>query len=1064
MKHRFLQKLSVRFLNRFAGFRPAATAFLIVLLCMTSLSGYAQPRQVSGQVTDETGSALPGVNVLLKGTSQGTISDVDGNYSINVPDNNAVLQFSFIGYTTQEVTVGNQSTIDIQLSQDVRTLSEIVVVGYGTQKKSDITGAVTSVGSKELQEVPVANMQQALQGRAAGVEVQRVGTTPGATARIRIRGERSINGSNDPLIVLDGIPYEGSISDINPDDIASLNVLKDASATAIYGSRGANGVIIVTTKRGEAGETRVSLNSYYGISPVARKYDMFNSEEYSAMRDISGYTDNYEPEEIEGMRLGRNTDWQELMYGDGYITNHNLGLRGGSETAQYSVSGGYFKETTVLPGQDFQRFSLNGTVDTKVGKRMDFGMNTLNSVSYQNGAQFINRQPNTPGAYTDGGSLMYPILALSPLMPAYDESGEIFLKPAGNQTDKVEQYNPLLLKDNDNDWTDRIRRFRSFNSLFAQYEIIDGLKYRFNLGLDFNQANAVQFQGADSYFRAAKGNRASVRNQEQFSWTAENLLTYDKTIANDHRITVTGLFSAQESTTWSTYVSKDSVTADFIQFYNLGLSSPSANLTLNGDESTWGLLSYMARVNYAFRDKYLVTVTYRRDGSSRLANKWHNYPAVAVGWNITEESFMKDQDIFSVMKLRVGYGQTSNQSLPPYTTKGGVRGVNGDVPIRYNYGSQRVIGYLPTRIPDESLDWEYTDTWNVGMDFGLWQDRITGSVEWYDAQTNKLLYNRQLPISAGYQDAFQTNVGRMENKGVEVSINANIITSSSNGFTWSADINWFRNRNKILELAPGEERSIANGLHVGHPLTAIYNFRKLGIWQLDEAAEAAEFGQLPGELKVADISGPNGEPDGELDQEYDRTVIGDQEADWQGGFTNRFTYKGLDLSIVTYARFGGLLMSYLHAPNGAYLTNNNGIRNGLDIDYWTPDNPTNWFPAPNSALPGGASDSWSTLAYYDASFVRVRSINLGYTLPSSILGKINAQSLRIYFTAQNPFLLYAPYVTKWNGVDPEPTGEGTTGIVSQGAGFRTTGVNQNLVISASTPPTRSYILGLNVTF
>lgn len=1033
----------------------------IILFGLLSLPAQAQ-LAVSGKVTStEDGEGLPGASVVIKGSTTGTVSDIDGDYSIQASEDD-ILVFSFVGYRQQEIRVGSQQQINVELEFDMQSLSEVVVVGYGTQKKSDITGAVSIVGSREIGEVPVANMQQALQGRAAGVEVQRVGTGPGATARIRIRGQRSINGSNDPLIVLDGIPFEGNISDINQDEIATINVLKDASATAIYGSRGANGVILVNTKRGKPGETRLSFDSYYGVSTVARKYDLYNAEEYAAMRDISGYTDGYEPEEVEGMALGRNTNWQDLMYEDGYITNHNLGISGGNDNGLYAVSGGYLKTTTILPGEDFERYSLKTTFDTKVGARLKIGLNSLNSLSYMHGAQFINQQPNTPGAF--GGSVMYPILALSPLMPAYDANGDIFIRPAGNQTDKVGQFNPLLLKENNNDWTDEIRRFRSFNSAFAEFEIIEGLKYRLNVGLDFSQANSAQFQGADSYHRPNQGNRARVRNAEQLSWTAENLIIYDKTFADDHQITFTGLYSAQQSTSWNTMVSKDSVTADFIQFYDLGIASPSSNQLLDGGEQTWGLISYMARINYSFRERYLLTLTARRDGSSRLANKWHNYPAMAVGWNVAEEPFLQNQSIVSAFKLRVGYGQTSNQSVAPYTTLGGVSPDNGGVPIRYNYGSTRVVGYLPARIPDESLDWEYTDTWNVGLDFGLLLNRITGSVEWYNAQTNNLLYNYQLPITSGYQDAFQTNLGRVENKGIEVSISADIIESVDDGFTWSTDLNWFMNRNKLLELAPGEERNIANGLHVGYPLTAIYNFEKLGVWQEDEADEATTFGQVPGELKVADLSGPDGEPDGVISEEYDRKVIGDQQADWQGGITNRFTFKGFDLSIVTYARIGGLLMSYLHAPNGAYLTNNNGIRNGLDVDYWTPDNPTNWFPAPNSALPGGAANSWSTLAYYDASFVRVRSINLGYNIPATIAGKIGAQSLRVYFTARNPFLLYAPYVTKWNGVDPEPTGQGSTGIVSTGAGFRTNGENQNLVISASTPPTRSFILGINVTF
>ncbi len=1044
--------------------RTRYLSWLLILAAFVSSSSLFAQSRVSGTVIDETGSGMPGVNILVKNTTNGTTTDANGAYSLNVSsDDNAILVFSFIGYNTQEIALGGRTTLDVSLEPNIESLEEIVVVGYGVQKKSDVTGSLVSVDAKALSEVPVANVQQALQGRAAGVEVQRMGTAPGATARIRVRGERSINGSNDPLIVLDGIPFEGSITDINPDEIESLNVLKDASATAIYGSRGANGVVIITTKRGKAGETRVTLNSYYGVTTVAKKYDLFNAEEYATMRDRAGFTEGYQPEEIEGMAIGRNTDWQDLMYENGLITNHNLGISGGTEKGRYAVSGGYYKETTILPGQDFARYSLKTTFDNNIGKRVRVGLNSLNSLSYSNGSQFVNQQANTPGAF--GGGIMYPILSMSPLMPAYTANGEVFRTPAGNQTDRTQQYNPLLLQGNEDTWTDRIRRFRSFNSAFAEVEIIEGLKYRLNAGFDFSQANSAQFQGQDSYFRTQnQSNRARVRNEEQISWTVENVLSYEKTFADDHRLTFTGLYSAQQSKSWSTLVSKDSIGADFIQYYNLGIASPTSNQLLDGGEATWGLLSYMARLNYAFKDRYLLTFTFRRDGSSRLAEKWHNYPAVAVGWNIAEEAFMTNQNALSMLKLRVGYGQTSNQSVAPYTTLGGVSPNNGGVPIRYNYGTSKVVGYLPARIPDTSLDWEYTNTWNVGLDFGLLEDRISGSIEWYNAQTHNLLYDYQLPITSGYQDAFQTNLGRVENKGLEVSVSATIINSQNGGFTWNADVNWFFNRNKLLELAPGEERNIGNGLHVGYPLTAMYNYRKLGVWQEEEAAQAAEYGQVPGQLKIADLSGPEGVPDGVFSEEHDRTVIGDQQADWQGGITNRFTYKGFDFSFVTYARFGGLLMSYLHAPNGAYLTNNNGLRNGLDVEYWTPENRSNWFPAPNSALPGGAANSWSTLAYYDASFIRVRSINLGYTVPGSIASRIGAQSLRAYFTVQNPFLLYAPYVTKWNGVDPEPTGQGATGIVSTGAGFRTGGQNQNLVISASTPPVRSFILGINVTF
>ncbi len=1052
MKRKILQNQPP--LQRFIGlFR----IWGIILMFSLALPAAAQTT-VKGKVTDETGASMPGVNIVLKNTVIGTTSDANGDYSIaHTEEGSITLVFSFIGYKTHEELVSGRSIINVAMETDTKTLSEILVVGYGTQKKSDITGSLVSVGSKELREVPVANMQQALQGRAAGVEVQRVGTAPGGDTRIRVRGERSVFGSNAPLIVLDGIPYEGGLNDINPDEIATINILKDASATAIYGSRGANGVVLITTKRGESGKTRLSFDSYYGVTTVAKKYDMFNAEEYAAMRDYTSVWP-YRPEEVEGMSLGRNTDWQDLMYQNGFITNHNVGVSGGTEVAQFAVGAGYYNESTILPGQDFERFSVKATVDTKIGKRLKLGVNSLNTVSFSNGTQFVNQQPNTPGAF--GGSMMYNMLSLSPLMPAYTANGEIFQRPAGNLDDASQNYSPLYLKENNNEWVDRVRRLRTFNSLYAEFEIVNGLKYRFNLGLDYSQQNSGQFQGQDSYFRTNNlFNRAQVRNGEQYSWVAENILTYDKTFAEKHRLTLTGLYSAQQTRGYSTQTYQDHIAANFIEFYNLGLSDPAGQTILNGDESTRGLLSYMARANYAYDDRYLLTFTYRRDGSSVLANKWHSYPAIAVGWNVLNESFIPDIPVLNSLKLRLGYGQTSNQSVNPYSTLGGVNNSYQGVPIKYNYGvNTQVSGYLPTKIPDTTLDWEYTTTTNIGLDFGLLEDRITGAIDWYTAKTNNLLFPQTLPITSGYPDSFDTNIGEMENKGLEISLGGTAVKTSS-GFTWEVDLNWFYNRNKLTKISSGVDRIINNGLFVGHPTSAIYDYRKLGVWQLDEAAQAAEFGLVPGQLKLADLNG-----DGVITEEGDREVIGNQQPKWQGGITNRFRFKGFDFSFVTYMRFGGTLLSYLHAPNGAYLTNMTGQRNGLKVDYWTPTNPTNEFPAPGSSLPGGASTAWTTLAYYDASFIRVRSINFGYTIPRTVADKIGAQSVRVYFTAQNPFLLYAPYVKDHNGVDPEPTGQGATGAVATAPSLRTGGQNPALIISASTPPTRSYILGLNIAF
>ncbi len=897
--------------------------WLTLLLLSAALSLSAQTVTIKGKVTDDTGAGLPGVNIVVKNTTNGTTSDFNGDYTIQVSSKDeVVIVYSFIGFKTKEEAVGGRTVIDVMMETDVQSLSEIVVVGYGVQKKSDITGSIASVSSESLREVPAANLQQALQSRAAGLEIQRVGTTPGAGAQIRIRGERSISGSNDPLIVLDGIPYQGSITDINPDEIQSVEVLKDASATAIYGSRGANGVIIVTTKRGIAGPTRVNFDSYYGVATIARKYDVLNAEEYQTLRDISTWNQGYMPEEVEGMALGRSTDWQDLMYQPGYITNHNVNVSGGTEDSQFSVGTGYFKETTVLPGQDFTRGSLRATMDFKIGEKVKVGLNTINSLSITNGSQF--------------GLNMFPILALSPLMPAYNADGSINITPSGNIDDQLSTYSPLLVKDNEDEWVDRVRRLRTFNSAYAEYEIIEGLKYRLNAGLEVQLQESNQFRGADSYFRPRLGNIARIGNSQEWSYTLENLVTYDKTIGDNHRISATALFSVQESQFTSNFMQKDSINAEFIQYYDLGQSNQSITSlpTYGGSESKWGLISHMVRLNYAYADKYLITVTGRRDASSRLGGKSTIYPAVSLGWNITKETFMESIGVLSNLKLRVGWGETSNQSIAPYATLGGVTSDIGGRPVRYNYGSQIVQGYYVGTAPNANLDWEFTRTTNVGLDFGLLSDRITGSIDWYNSQTNNILYGLSLPASSGIPGNFTSNIGEMENKGFEIQITSNNVRSS-NGFTWSTDLNVFWNRNKLLKLNDGFVRNIGNGLHIGHPLSAIYDYKKLGIWQTDEATEAASFGQLPGQLKIADLSGPDGTPDGVINQ-FDQTVIGSGQADWQGGITNRFNYKGFDLSIVAYVRVGGLLNSAVHAPFGGYLTQLDGRRNQLDVDYWTP--------------------------------------------------------------------------------------------------------------------------------
>jgi TonB-linked SusC/RagA family outer membrane protein len=1036
--------------------------FILLLLCSAMLYSQTKTITVHGIVTDPNGKPISGASVTSAKSTTGTSTDLNGAFELKVPDGSSI-QFSSIGYDFFDIRVKDGSgPLQIKLTPKMSDLDQVVVVGYGTQKKRDVTGSVVSVNERSLREVPVPNLQQGLQGKAAGLEIQSTGSTPGSSGMIRIRGTKSINGSSDPLIILDGIPYSGSLSDINPDDIASVDVLKDASSTAIYGSRGANGVIMLTSKKGKAGVPKVSYNGYYGSGKVSFKYPVYNPAEYMAMRSIGTYSSGYMPIEKIGLAQGRTTDWQDLMYQAAHKTDNNLTVSGGSENGTtYSLGAGYYNENAVLPGQDFTRYSVRGNLDSRIGKKIRVGLNTLNTSGVTNGSQFMKY------------GLMFPILSLSPLSPS-DTNGVTVMQPAGNPDDGL-TYNPLMAKTSNN--VDRITRWHSFNSLYGEYEIISGLRYRFNLGLDYIHEEDDQFKGQDTknndinqphnYYNAGKGNYAYVNNATTFSYTAENLLYYDKTIKEKHRINFTGLYSIQETSTHNTSVSKDSIDQDFIQFYNLGQANTTHPPIVGGGEIKEALISYMARVNYAYDNRYMLTLTWRRDGSSHLAegNKWHPYLGASAGWNITNEKFIKDVSWLSNLKLRAGYGQTSNQSVAAYSSLGQVSNMaylaDGQTTYKYNFGNAIVTGYNLLNLPNPSLDWEYTKTLNIGLDYGFLNGRITGAIDYYNQKTDKILYSQKLPPTSGVQGTYTTNLGNMDNWGMEFSVSSvNIKPSHASGFSWTTDLNLFFNKNKLTNLGDGSTKIEQNQLFVGYSMTSIYDYKKLGIWQTNEAAEAAKFNSVPGQLKLEDHSGPNGKPDGVIDNN-DKYIIGNCDAKLQGGMTNRFAYKNFDLSIVMYARFGGLLISQIHQPTSLYLTQLAGNRNQIAVDYWTPNNPTNWFPSPaNVVSPIGAA--MSTLGYYDATFVKIKSINFGYSFQPSLLKAMHAQSLRAYVSVDNVATLFSPY-QKQTGIDPEGTGTGDQSVSPLG-NIRAGGFNPYITIGASTPRVRTVLLGLNVTF
>ncbi|MDX1940377.1 MAG: SusC/RagA family TonB-linked outer membrane protein, partial [Saprospiraceae bacterium] len=854
--------------------------FFLLGFCFTA---NAQNVNVEGRVyAEDSKEALPGVNITIKGTTNGTITDVDGYYSINV-SSDATLVFSFLGYKTQEITVNNSRTIDVTLAIDATSLDEVVVIGYGTQRKRDVTGSVTSVSESELKEVPAPNLITQLKGRAAGVSIVSNGSTPGSSGQIRIRGNRTItnsqgasDGLDGPLLVVDGIPFPGSINDLNPEDIASLDILKDASATAIYGSRGAGGVLLITTKRGRSDRTVISYDSYVGFSNILDKYDVYNGQEYAQLKaDAAKYnrstpgTTSYAltQAEQEALDAGVSTDWQDLIYETGVMTNHQLSVSGGNESTQYGLGGGYFLEGGIVPNQKFERFSLRTTIDHRINKTFKLGLNSLNTLSYS----------NTPG----GGGVPSGLVRLTPLASPYDANGDVNLFPAIGSID-ANSISPLTLITKEDAILAQNRRLRTFNSLYGEIRIAEGLRYRFNAGLDYRQDNGSGYNGILTYVNNAQvqsSSNASISNSEAWSYNLQNLLYYDKTFGAKHKIGFIGLFEVTKDHFKGSRFTVTGVPADYIKNSNFSLAAGQPVADPNGNSfSEVGLISYMGRLNYSFANKYLVTVTYRVDGSSTLApgNQYFTYPAFGLGWNLSEESFLKDNKLISNLKIRGGWGISGNRNVGAYSTLGSLSS------NFYNFGTSvagQQLGYLVTDLANSSLGWQSTNQWDVGLEFGLFKDRITGSIDVYEQNTKDILLQVSLPPSNGAGSTFK-NLGKTRGRGLEAALTGvNVRTNS--GFEWETDLNFFFSREEITELTtPAEMQNIGNGWFVGQPLNVIYDYKKIGIWQLADKesgalAKQTSPVQFPGQIRVEDVNG-----DGKIDAN-DRQILGNFQPDWE---------------------------------------------------------------------------------------------------------------------------------------------------------------------------------------
>jgi TonB-linked SusC/RagA family outer membrane protein len=999
---------------------------------IVSKSDDLQQIKIAGRVVDSENNPMVGVNVIEKGTTNGVLTGVDGTYSITVASANSILTFSFVGYEVTEVTVGNQTTVNATLAESITGLEEVVVIGYGTQRKEAVTGSVTSIAGDALRDIPSSNFSQSVQGRLPGVELTQTSTRPGATLQIRIRGARSLTATNDPLVVLDGIPFVGSINEINNDDIKSIDILKDASATAVYGSRGANGVILITTNRGQKGQkAKITYNGRQSVNTIFAKFPMMDGPEFVAIRAASGRYSNG-PDEFDNV----NTDWQDLFFRNGNEMSHDISLNGGTANGSYSFGIGYLKNQGVIPTNKFTRYNLRATVDQEVGKYFLFGFNSNSNYNLTEGNQVG----------------LYGVLSLSPISDPYNTDGT--LKRSIRMTlDNQFTYTRSVVEELENEWLSQSRGYSTYNSIYGEVKIpwIQGLSYRFTLGLDFMQDNNGSFtaQGVGSD-NPTTISTASISNYHTYHWNIQNLLSYNHLFANKHQVNAVALYEADQFTTFNSGTSAKGIPSNAFQFYSLGQSLGEITASAGGYGQV-GIISYMGRVMYEYNNRYMLTATFRADASSVLApgHQWHTYPAISVGWNIKNESFMQNISVIDRLKIRAGYGQTSNQAVDAYSTLGRLSSRD------YNFGDATyATGYYVTQLPNPNLGWEYSETWNFGLDFTILKSRLSGTIEYYLTNTKDLLLSLGLPRTSGVS-SYTANVGATQNKGLEISLRGTIL-DNLNGWTWEAGINLYTNKNKLVSLASGQTRDEGNGWFVGHNINAIYDYERIGLWQADDPyLSILEPGGNVGMIKVLYTGDYNldGTPTRQIGAN-DRQIM-DVDPDLQGGFDTRVTYKGFDLSLIGSFQIGGILVSTLNGPS-SYLNLMTGRRGEIKVDYWTTGNTGAKYPAPSGVLVGDNPKYLSTESYFDGSYLKVRNISLGYDLSQNLI-RIPDVKMRIYFTVQNPFVMFSEF-NKEMGMDPETNSYGNQNVATGGYNSRI------LTVGFNAPSTRNYVIGVNLTF
>ena len=1007
---------------------------LLVLLLLGGMQVVLAQKTITGMVTSkEDGSGIPGASVLVPGTTNGALTDVTGKFTLSVPNNATTLRISFIGMTTVEVTIGTRKEINVALEMESTTLDEVVVVGYGSVRKSDLTGAVSSVKGKELTLMPVMRADQALQGHAAGVAISNNDGAPGGSTTIRIRGGNSITGGNNALIVIDGF-QGGDLSSINPNEIASIEVLKDASATAIYGSRGANGVILVTTKSGKKGAPVIDYTYNFGIQNIANKIDIMNAGDYARKSNAYKATQNinnpnpllpFTDAQIAEIDKTDGTDWQDEIYRSANLQMHQLSVNGGSDAVKYFVAGGYFDQQGLIINTSFKRITVRSNVDIDINKWFKAGVNV----------NLIKDKGNVP-AFGEGtryvdilGQVVNSVLRFDPITPVYNENGN-YSKAPTTYGDK-DSWNPVATAMGS--FNESNIMTSNLNS-FLEFRIMDGFTFRVTGAAGIVNSDKRTYYNRITRSGSLNNGVGQLTDDKYRFFQNSNILTYDKSF-DKHHLTLTGVVEQQVVSSYGSYIDAQGFFSDETGVNDLGGASQ-INSKSSYDNKR-AINSYLGRVNYSFNNKYLFTISYRADGASVFGanNKWGYFPSLSLAWKASEEQFVKDCGVFSDLKVRGSWGKTGNQAIDPY---GSLDAIGSGYNYPYNGTESTDIGYAMTRAANPNLKWETTAQTNLGLDFGFLDNRLTASIDLYKKNTENLLLNRPVPSYTGFS-VLLDNVGSLENKGLELTLGG---TPLKGDFTWNTSANISFNRSEVTQLLndlPMAIRTNTGGgyniysnsfslmyLQVGQPMGQMRGYVNEGTWSESERTEAALYAQLPGDPKWKDLNGDslitrgNGIPF-ESGGTGDVAVIGNSSPDFVYGWNNNMSYKAFSLSILFQGSYGN---DIFNATRIKIEDPSIGASPTLD-DRWTPDNQNTDVPAfisqatRRDAQLGPAkvkigNDNRSSRWVEDGSYFRLKNLTFGYNLPSSLIEKINLTSLRVFVTGTNVFTL-----TKYTGYDPE---------------------------------------------